>query len=93
MSNSTQSSYSLPPVRSGPLITGAALVVAGSLLIAAGFIVGSIHLVSVTRQWVREMEVPPSELAKVKWAQARAAVTAGAGAWQSGNSAQRVGSS
>jgi hypothetical protein len=32
-------------------------------------------------------------LAKVKWAQARAAVTAGAGAWQNGNSAQRVGSS
>jgi hypothetical protein len=93
MSNSTQSSYSLPPVRSGPLITGAALVGAGSLLVAAGFIVGSIHLVSVTRQWVREMEVPPSELAKAKWAQARAAVTAGAGAWQNGNSAQRVGSS
>jgi hypothetical protein len=92
MSNSTQSSYSLPPVRSGPLITGAALVGAGSLLVAAGFIVGSIHLVAVTRQWAREMEVPPSELAKAKWAQARAAVSAGAGAWQNGSSAQRVGS-
>lgn len=93
MSNSTQSSNSLPPVRSGPLITGAALVGAGSLLVAAGFIVGSIHLLSATRQWVRAMETPPSELARLKWAQARAAVTAGAGAWQNGTSGQRVGPS
>jgi len=37
---------------------------------------------------VNEMEVPPSELAKLKWAQTRAAVSAGASAgasaWQNG---------
>jgi hypothetical protein len=33
------------------------------------------------------MEVPPSELAKMKWGQARAAVNAGAQAWQNGNPA------
>jgi hypothetical protein len=34
------------------------------------------------------MEIPPSELAKMKLAQARAAVSAGAVAWQNGSSTQ-----
>jgi hypothetical protein len=33
------------------------------------------------------MDVPPSELAKVKLAQAKAAASAGAGAWQNGATA------
>ena len=49
---------------------------------------GSSHLLSVTRQRVREMEVPPNELAKQKYAQARAAVAAGTAAWQNGSPAQ-----
>jgi hypothetical protein len=40
------------------------------------------HLISGMRRWVADMEVPPSELAKMKLAQARAAATAGARAWQ-----------
>ena len=63
-----------PQVRSGPLITGAVLVGAGTFLVLTGLAVGSSHLLSVTRQRVREMEVPPNELAKQKYAQARAAV-------------------
>ena len=63
-----------PQVRSGPLITGAVLVGAGTFLVLIGLAVGSSHLLSVTRQRVREMEVPPNELAKQKYAQARAAV-------------------
>jgi hypothetical protein len=39
---------------------------------------------SATRQWINEMEVPPSELARLKWTQARAAMSAGATAWQNG---------
>jgi len=34
------------------------------------------------------MEVPPSELARIKWVQARSAAAAGAAAWQNGVSAR-----
>jgi hypothetical protein len=77
-------------VRSGPMITGAALAGAGVLLVAAGFVVGSSHLLSATRRWMRELEVPPSELAKLKWAQARAAAMAGGTAWQQASGNQRA---
>ena len=64
------------------------MVGAGTLIVLAGLAVGSGHLVSATRRWVNEMEVPPSELAKLKWTQTRAAVSAGASAgasaWQNG---------
>jgi S1-C subfamily serine protease len=77
-----------PQFRAGPLITSASLVGAGTLIVLAGLAVGGGHLVSATRRWVSEMEVPPSEVAKQKWAQTRAAVSAGASAgasaWQSG---------
>ena len=73
-----------PQLRSGPLITGAALVGAGSLLALAGLAVGGSHLILAIRQWVREMEVPPSELARQKWAKAQSAALAGANAWQNG---------
>ncbi|MEP7026399.1 MAG: hypothetical protein ABJB47_21865 [Actinomycetota bacterium] len=76
-----------PQLRSAPLIIGAALVGAGALLALAGWAVSGVHVASATRRWIREMEVPPSELAKVKWAQARTAAAAGARAWQNGNPA------
>jgi hypothetical protein len=73
-----------PRFRNGPLITGAALFGAGCLLGLAGLAVGGSHLASATRRWVKEMEVPPSELAKLKWLQAKAAAAAGASAWKDG---------
>jgi len=84
--NSAQSN--LPTFRSGLLITGGSLVAAGALIALAGVAVGGLHVVSATRQWVREMEVPPSEVAKLKWAQARSAAAAGTAAWQNGVSAR-----
>lgn len=74
-----------PQFRAGPLITSAALVGAGTLIALAGLAVGSSHLLTTVRQWIREMEVPPSELARMKWAQAKSAVAAGASAWQNGS--------
>jgi hypothetical protein len=74
-------------IRSGPLIVSAVLVGAGTLIALTGLAVGGGYVASLTRQWVREMEVPPNELAKMKWAQARAAVAAGASAWQNGTQA------
>jgi hypothetical protein len=69
-------------VRRGPLLSGAALIGVGGLIALVGVAVGGFHLLSAFRQWAKEMEVPPSELAKQKLAQARAAAAAGADAWQ-----------
>jgi hypothetical protein len=88
MSANAAQSRNLPTFRSGLLITGGSLVAAGALIALAGVAVGSLHVLSATRQWVREMEVPPSELAKIKWAQARSAAAAGTAAWQNGVSAR-----
>jgi membrane protein implicated in regulation of membrane protease activity len=74
-----------PEFQAAPLITGAALVGAGTLIALVGLAIGGGHLVSATRRWVNELETPPSELAKIKWAQARAAYAAGASAWQNGS--------
>jgi hypothetical protein len=81
------SSRNWPQVRTAPLITGGTLVAVGGLIALAGVIVGGLHLIAATREWIGEMEVPPSELAKLKWAQAKAAATAGASAWQNGTGA------
>ena len=89
MSTSTQQSSSWPELRTGPIITGAALVGAGALIALAGFAVGGSHLFSATRRWIREMEVPPSEQARIKWGQARSAAAAGTAAWQNGASARQ----
>jgi hypothetical protein len=90
MSNNTEKRSAMPQLRSGPLITGAALFGAGALLALAGLAVGGSHLLSATRRWVREMEVAPSELAKLKWAQAKAAAAAGSAAWQDGLPARQT---
>lgn len=89
MSTSTQRNRSRPELRTGPLITGAALVGAGALLAMAGLAVGGSHLLSATRRWIRAMEVPPAQQAKIKWAQARSAAAAGTAAWQNGVSARQ----
>ena len=60
------------------------LIGAGGLLAFTGVLLLSSAVVSATRQWVNQLEQPPSELAKLKWRQARAATTAGAKAWRSG---------
>jgi hypothetical protein len=76
-----------PQFQAAPLITSAAMIGAGTLVALAGLAIGGGHLVTATRRWMNEMEVPPSDLAKLKWAQARAAYTAGASAWQNGSQA------
>jgi hypothetical protein len=86
MSNGENSS-SGPRYRAAPLIISAAMVGTGTVIVLAGLAVGGAHLLTATRQWVNEMEVPPSELARLKWTQAKAAMNAGAQAWQNGNPA------
>ena len=88
MSTSTESSSSSwPELRTGPIVTGAALFGAGALIALAGLAVGGTHLFAATRRWIQEMEVPPSEQARIKWAQAKTAAAAGTAAWHNGASA------
>jgi hypothetical protein len=89
MSTDVQQGSSLE-FRTRPLIIGAALIGAGTLLAMAGFAVGSSHLISATRRWVGEMEPPPREVAKLQWAKARTAAAAGTAAWQNGAPARQA---
>jgi hypothetical protein len=88
MSANAQQSNNLPDFRSGPLITGAALVGAGAMVALVGLAVGGSHLLSATRRWIDAMDVPPSEVARLKWAQAAAAASAGTAAWRNGVKAE-----
>ena len=89
MATSTESTSSWPELRTGPIITCAALVGAGALIALAGLAVGGAHLFAATRRWIQEMEVPPSEQARIKWAQAKSAAAAGTAAWQNGAPARQ----
>jgi hypothetical protein len=39
-------------------------------------------VVAATRTWVRELETPPSEFARLKWEQAKTAAASGASTWR-----------
>jgi hypothetical protein len=80
----------MPQIETGPLIIGGVLVGVGAMLVMAGIAVGGAHVFAATRRWVNEMETPPSELARQKWAQAKAAAAAGTAAWQNGLSARET---
>jgi hypothetical protein len=77
-----QSAQAWPTVRSGPLIAGGVLFGIGGLVALVGLAVAGTHLVSATRQWAKELEVPPSQLAKLRWEQAKVAAASGASAWR-----------
>jgi hypothetical protein len=84
MSSSTQSSGGTFQMRSGSLVLGAALIGAGWVLGLIGLTICSSTVIAATRKWVKQMDVPPSELARLKWEQAKAATAAGTSAWQDG---------
>jgi hypothetical protein len=54
----------------------------GGLVGLTGLVLVGSALVSATRRWVRQLERPPSEMARATWQQAKAAASAGAGAWR-----------
>jgi hypothetical protein len=80
MGNSKQSSGEFQ-LNTTPMIVGVALIAAGGMIGLAGVIIGGNALLSATRSWLRELEVPPTEVVKQKWDQTKAATTAGATAW------------
>jgi len=78
----TQSAGTWPELQSGPLLTGAVLIGIGVAVAAAGMAVAGLHVAAATRTWIRELEIPPSELAKLKWEQAKSTAAAGASHWR-----------
>ena len=75
-----------PQFRTATLITSAAMVGGGIVIALAGLALGGGHMAAATRRWVNDMDVPVSQLAKSKYTQARAAMNAGAQAWQKNGS-------
>jgi hypothetical protein len=66
------------------LIAGGGMLIGiGGLLGCTGVLLLSSTVVSVTRRWVNQLDQPPSELAKLRWRQARAATAEGVKAWRS----------
>ena len=64
------------------------LIGIGGLLGFTGMLLVGSAIVSAVRQRVNQLEQPPSELAKRKWQQARAATNAGAKAWRNSPAAK-----
>jgi hypothetical protein len=73
----------------GMIVGGGVLVALGGLLGFTGMTLLVSALISASRRWVDKMEKPPSDIARRKWQQTKAAATAGAtagtAAWR-GNS-------
>jgi hypothetical protein len=88
MENNQNSSSGKFQLNSTPIVVGAVLIGVGSLIGLSGLIVGSTAIMSATRRWFRELEVPPSEVVKQKLGQTKAATVAGASAWQRHNGVQ-----
>jgi hypothetical protein len=66
----------------GMVVAGAVLVGVGGVLGATGILLGTFAVVNATRDWMSQLEVPPSELARRKLNQARMASVAAAEAWR-----------
>jgi hypothetical protein len=88
MDNTQNSPSGKFQLNSAPMVVGAVLIGVGGLIGMSGLIVGGTALMSATRRWFRELEVPPSEAVKHKLGQTRAATVAGATAWQHHNGVQ-----
>jgi hypothetical protein len=71
-----------PQVRSGPLMAGGILIGIGAVAAIAGAAVAGTHVVAVTRAWIKDLETPPDQLARLKWEQAKATAAAGASTWR-----------
>jgi hypothetical protein len=66
------------------LVGGGVMVALGGLLGFTGMALVSSALISATRQWMDHLERPPSEMARRRWEQTKAAASAGAAAWRNG---------
>ncbi|WP_020116367.1 hypothetical protein [Streptomyces canus] len=66
---------------------GAVLTAAGALLSGAGMAVMAFAAVKAGKRMIRNMDVPPSQQAAMKWQKAKEASRAGMDAWHSASDA------
>ena len=64
------------------LIGGAVMLAVASVAGMAGFALVGAAVIAASRRWYRRADLPPQQLANLKWQQAKAAMGAGAGAWR-----------
>ncbi|WP_424880297.1 hypothetical protein [Streptomyces sp. SLBN-8D4] len=69
---------------------GAVLTAAGALLSGAGMAVMAFAAVKAGKRMIRNMDVPPSQQAALKWQQAKEASRAGMDAWHSASDVQNA---
>jgi membrane protein implicated in regulation of membrane protease activity len=72
----------LPQVKTGPLMVGGILVGVGTVVALAGVAVAGVTVAAATWAWVKELETPPDQLARLRWEQAKTAVSAAAASWR-----------
>jgi hypothetical protein len=77
----------LQDVHRGLFIAAAAMLLAGSVIGLTGLGLGGAAVIASGRRWHRRVDLPANEIAKLKWEQARAAASAGAGAWRDAEAA------
>ena len=68
-------------VNTRKLMMSGMLIGLGGMIGLVGVVLGGSTLMQATREWARNSEVPPPELARRKLAQARSAAEAGMSAW------------
>ena len=90
MKNGQTYSSSAFELNKTPMITGAFLFCAGGLIGLMGMLVSGTAMAAACRQWLRELDVTPTDAARHKWNQTKAASAAGAAAWQQHNGIQRT---
>ena len=66
------------------IISGTVLMGIGGVLALAGAAMAGTALVAAYRDRVRQMDVPPTELARQHWNRARHAAAVGVGEWRNG---------
>lgn len=66
----------------GLFVAAVVMMLAGAAVGTAGIAVAGIAVISSGRRWSRRVELSPSDLAKLKWTQARAAAGAVTNAWR-----------
>jgi hypothetical protein len=78
----SQQAGNWPQVRSGPLVAGGILIGIGAVVAMVGVAVAGTHLAAATRAWIKELETPPGQLARLRWEQAKAAAASGTAIWR-----------
>jgi hypothetical protein len=81
-SASSDQSGTWPQLESGPLLTGGILIGVGGVIALTGLAIAGTHVAAATRSWIQELEIPPGELARLKWEQAKTAAASGAATWR-----------